>query len=437
VKNVAYKQILERFRRQSLIAVSVAEQLIYGFHSKIEYRKFRLIRRAVITIQNRFRYKRLLKLARERTQALLLLKAGIMSVVAQDDIIQRRRKAIRIARFWRRGVLIAKMQRIAFCNKLMKEIANEAVERHFWHIKDENARIIQRCYRGYRSRKKNYKFIEQMAQLKDTRHRRRALKFIHKHLRGYIVRVKIRKIQAAAVYIQNYFRSIWCRGAYLRMKEAALVIQRHSRRFLAKKRIKDAHMRMFLKNYYIPYMKDIMKEQSKLYKINVPLEQLYKDEELPVEFYEDYKIYDQAPDLRMGNQGKLGLYLQVIDLSFIADSRTIYKDGWANYYIRASEECKEMNSELRAIQVGETHAMVTTITGKCFAWGYNDHGQLLSNDKDIIYHSFKLLRSDAKCENIVSGGDHVFVIDKENNVYSYGRNDTGQLGLGHNKDVGD
>jgi hypothetical protein len=109
VKNVAYKQILERFRRQSLIAVSVAEQLIYGFHSKLEYRKFRLIRRAVITIQNRFRYKRLLKLARERTQSLLLLKAGIMSVVAQDDIIQRRRKAIRIARFWRRGVLIAKM----------------------------------------------------------------------------------------------------------------------------------------------------------------------------------------------------------------------------------------------------------------------------------------------------------------------------------------
>lgn len=59
VKNVAYKQILERFRKQSLIAVSVAEQLIEGFQSKLEYRKFRFLRRAVITIQNRFRYKKI------------------------------------------------------------------------------------------------------------------------------------------------------------------------------------------------------------------------------------------------------------------------------------------------------------------------------------------------------------------------------------------
>lgn len=131
----------------------------------------------------------------------------------------------------------------------------------------------------------------------------------------------------------------------MRMKSSALIIQRFARGFLARKRVKDANMRLFLKNYYIPYMKDTMKEQSKLYKINVPLEQLYKDEDVPVEFYEDYKIYDQAPELKAGNQGKLGLFLKVIDLSFIADSRTIYKDGWANYYIRASEECREMNSE--------------------------------------------------------------------------------------------
>jgi len=156
-----------------------------------------------------------------------------------------------------------------------------------------------------------------------------------------------------------------------------------------------------------------MKEQSKLYKINVPIEQLYKNEDLPEEFYEGYKIYDQSPEMKVVNQGKIGFSLQVIDLSFIADSRTIYKDGWANYYIRASEECKEMNSELRGLQIGETHSMVTTITGKCFAWGYNDHGQLLSNDKDIIYHSFKLLKQDVKCENIVSGSDHVYVIDKD------------------------
>jgi len=127
--------------------------------------------------------------------------------------------------------------------------------------------------RGYNIRKKNRKLIRQLKELKETRKKRKALMFIHKHLRGYIVRVKIKKIQKAAVFIQSYFRSIWTRGLFCRMKNAILVIQKAARSFLARKRIKDTHMRMFLKNYYIPYMKDTMKQQSKLYKIDVPMEQ--------------------------------------------------------------------------------------------------------------------------------------------------------------------
>ena len=225
---------------------------------------------------------------------------------------------------------------------------------------------------------------------KESRKKRKALKFIHKHLRGWIVRLKVRKIQQAATYIQSYFKMIWSRGAYLRMKEAVGVIEKHSRKFLNRKHVRDAHTRAFLKNYYIPYIKDVMKEQSKLYRINVPIEQLYKDEDVPEEFLSEFQIYDQTPLLKQGNWGKISFYNVVIDLSFIADCRTIYKDGWSNYFMRACDESKEMLSELRAIQIGETHSMVTTITGKCFAWGYNDHGQLLSGDKDIIYHSFKL-----------------------------------------------
>ena len=62
-----------------------------------------------------------------------------------------------------------------------------------------------------------------------------------------------------------------------------------------------------------------------------------------------------------------------------------------------------MNTDVRAIQIGETHSMITTSSGKCFAWGHNDWGQLLTNETDIIYHSFKLLKNDTKVENIVSG----------------------------------
>jgi len=115
---------------------------------------------------------------------------------------------------------------------------------------------------------------------------------------------------------------------------------------------------------------------------------------MPAEDEEAY-MYNQIPELKAGNQGKgkLALYLQVIDLSFISDARVIYKDGWSNYYIKASEESRYMNSDLRALQIGETHSMVSTISGKIFAWGYNDHGQLFSQEKNDIYHTFKLLEN--------------------------------------------
>lgn len=110
-----------------------------------------------------------------------MLKAGICSVVAQHEIVEKRKHCIRIARLWRMLAVIKKVEKTAFMNKIVNEMANEAVERHLLKIKDEKARIIQRCWRGYWARKQHRKEIKALRELKETRKKRRALAFIHKH----------------------------------------------------------------------------------------------------------------------------------------------------------------------------------------------------------------------------------------------------------------
>ena len=76
------------------------------------------------------------------------------------------------------------------------------------------------------------------------------------------------------------------------MRESIVRVQRIARKFLNRKKIRDAHMRTFLKNYYIPFLKDILRESSRLYNVNVPIEKLYKDRQsIPPEHLDDYKPY--------------------------------------------------------------------------------------------------------------------------------------------------
>ena len=116
---------------------------------------------------------------------------------------------------------------------------------------------------------------------------------------------------------------------------------------------------------------------------------------------------------------------------------------------RQSIEIKsEMTSNLKAkaISAGEHHTVVIDLEDNVWSFGHNDYGQLGLGDQDRrtrpeqILGSKADLRSDfsrpsvGKAKAISVGDFHTVVIDLEDNVWTFGRNHSGQLGLGDQED---
>lgn len=90
--------------------------------------------------------------------------------------------------------------------------------------------------------------------------------------------------------------------------------------------------------------------------------------------------------------------------------------------------------EIRFIASGEDHASAIDYNGNCWLWGRNTHGQCgLSPEHYASVSTPHLLlfqdNSRHKVVQIACGGDHTLVLNHDNEVFSFGLNDSGQLGL--------
>ena len=82
---------------------------------------------------------------------------------------------------------------------------------------------------------------------------------------------------------------------------------------------------------------------------------------------------------------------------------------------------------------GGQHSLVLTDANKIYAWGNNNFGQLGMNIKDKFLPRPDIvptLRRSGTC-HIVCGYAHSVALLKNEQLYTWGRNDCGQLGLGH------
>ena len=89
---------------------------------------------------------------------------------------------------------------------------------------------------------------------------------------------------------------------------------------------------------------------------------------------------------------------------------------------------------IRAIAAGSNHSLALTADGRVLAWGYNGYGQLgdgstaNSNLPRVVIHDsyFPLQNMVA----IAAGDNHSLALHRDGQVYSWGRNDNGQFGMG-------
>ena len=98
---------------------------------------------------------------------------------------------------------------------------------------------------------------------------------------------------------------------------------------------------------------------------------------------------------------------------------------------------------LRVVSVGEH---LCAIRSELYCWGRNDSGQLglgdtehRGDDPDEVGPSLPpvLLPADLDVHSVHVGGSHTCIIDSRGAVYCWGANESGQLGLGHTDAIGD
>jgi len=102
------------------------------------------------------------------------------------------------------------------------------------------------------------------------------------------------------------------------------------------------------------------------------------------------------------------------------------------------KKIKGIPSNNKVVQVvcGARHCLALASNGKVFSWGDNENGQLgLGNDKSFSrgQNEVKAL-SNLPVYMIAAGGSHSFALTLSGTLFAWGKNSSGQLGLGDKED---
>ena len=89
----------------------------------------------------------------------------------------------------------------------------------------------------------------------------------------------------------------------------------------------------------------------------------------------------------------------------------------------------ESDRPLPAIAAGKTHSLALTESGEVYAWGDNDGGQLGLGDREERLTPMKV-EGLPKVKAIAAVGGHSLALTESGEVYAWGNNEFGQLGLG-------
>ncbi|XP_060781005.1 probable E3 ubiquitin-protein ligase HERC3 [Neoarius graeffei] len=139
----------------------------------------------------------------------------------------------------------------------------------------------------------------------------------------------------------------------------------------------------------------------------------------------------------------LNLKEQIASLSSGQDHVVLVSETGTVCEWKTSAQCKIprtfsnlTNRHIAHVACGNSHSFVLTKDGQLFTWGQNSSGQLGLGKSDEIFQSPQPLKSlcGIPLIQISAGGDHSFALSLSGAVFGWGRNSAGQLGLGDTDD---
>ncbi|WED43764.1 RCC1 domain-containing protein [Legionella cardiaca] len=126
--------------------------------------------------------------------------------------------------------------------------------------------------------------------------------------------------------------------------------------------------------------------------------------------------------------------LQIVAIACTA-VRQLFLTVDGKIYIHKNSEGKlqlfhlEIKEKIKAIVGGKWHFLALTEAGNVYSWGFNKEGQLGINSEGYIEQPTLINELKEKVSFIVAGFYHSVCLTKDGEVYTFGDNQKGQLGL--------
>lgn len=435
---------VEEWFRSTHNSIVISRDLLNGWTAKIEGMKFRSFQKIARKLQSKFR------LVQSKRQ--LRLKSHHMKIISRYLALYKFSKQVMYIGFYKRKVVMlqAMMDRQIrdgknrFCRQMVSRVFEEAWAIIHARIIEHSVLQIQKTYRAHVLRsqyKKEYAILSTKI--------KQAIKFnaavtIQKHIRGFLVRTRLHRLHRAAFKIQGYFRMVWMRNYFLVMSKSARLIQKCYRKYFTKKRRINDKMSVFLHEFG-RYNQDVNDIEYKILfgdgESLTDAENIDTFTKLPFYLNErqinfgskNFKTFiPETPEIEL--QPKAKFVSLLIDVSINVDTTNVYPNTWAHEFLTFLRKVHRRHNRLLHLEIGETFTLAVTEDREVFSWGLNDFHQCGRRSKKESFSlgagSVNTLSSNTP-RLLAAGKDHAVMVDGSNNVFAWGRNGDGQLGLEH------
>jgi len=196
-------------------------------------------------------------------------------------------------------------------------------------------------------------------------------------------------------------------------------------------------------------MKNLHKIQSEL-KINFINRKLSLQKEK-----ENEKIKNKIlPNYDEFNISKINLFIKILSIDSIINFSDIYEKNWGEDFQKIYKLNMKLNTPIQKISIGNYHTILLNSKGKIFSWGWNNKNQCginlnknnyenyiipINKEKKINFPNLfyqnieKINEKDnyGKIINCFCNEESTFILNDKGEIYSFGNNNFGQLGLGN------
>ena len=441
-ENMKRKKIRYFFNKMGNSLI-IAKTVLTGIKARVSYINFKKRMQLVRKLQYNFRITKY-----HRNEA---LKKYRMKLVVKfcffHNLAEKIKEAKKISNFFefvkiRLRYLLYKSRKRTM-RKLVMGIINKSWNIIKFKTIDFAAHDLQRSFRSYLLRKNNLESIKNLKTKMKNFKINNAVILVQSHTRRFLVQTRMERVQQAAKTIQRYYKSRLLRAYFLKIRKSAIIIQRAFKYLFKKQKIMKQKFKEVITTTGNG-LNDVMKLE---YKNIFGMETFFKGNDFVDYPYNRYlkngnffnkkcnKFIPNQPVVELKNKAKL--FSLIIDFSVMTDTSLIYSKTWGYHFSNLMKLFKKTDERLLHIKVGETCTFAVSDDLKVYSWGSNDYSQLCRKSDKLFGSGVKEVvnLSKNKGNRITLGKNNGKMLGQNGEVFTWGRNSEGQLGLKNVKKI--